>query len=143
LLLLYLEKHFKYRYFCWITQALKDCGIDFKELKQATEKPDADLLDLLCYLAFNALLLTRRERTENLKRERRDFFDQYGTSNFRYIVRKIYDTWSRAVCYPRDIESSTYFELWKCDSKVLIVWRAAKNYVKLLNDYGISCIQLE
>jgi type I restriction enzyme R subunit len=46
-------------------------------LKQATEQPDADPLDLLCHLAFDAPLLTRRERAEKLKRERRDFFDQF------------------------------------------------------------------
>jgi len=62
-----------------IMQALKDHGIDFEELKQATEQPDADPLDLLYHLAFNAPLLTRRERAEKLKRERHDFFDQYGS----------------------------------------------------------------
>jgi type I restriction enzyme R subunit len=33
----------------------------------------------LCHLAFNAPLRTRRERAEMLKREKTDFFAQYGT----------------------------------------------------------------
>lgn len=61
-----------------IIEMLQERGIDFDDLKTATNQPDADPLDLLCHLAFNAPLLTRRERAEKLKRERQDFFDQYG-----------------------------------------------------------------
>ena len=34
--------------------------------------------DLLCHLAFNAPLRTRRERAQRLKQERKDFFENYG-----------------------------------------------------------------
>jgi type I restriction enzyme R subunit len=61
-----------------IVEMLRERGIDFEDLKKATDQPDADPLDLLCHLAFNAPLLTRRQRAEKLKRERQDFFDQYG-----------------------------------------------------------------
>jgi type I restriction enzyme R subunit len=53
-------------------------GIDLAALATATGRPDADPLDLLCHLAFNAPLRTRRERAERLRTARRDFFDQYG-----------------------------------------------------------------
>jgi type I restriction enzyme, R subunit len=33
---------------------------------------------LLCHLAFNAPLRTRRERAQRLRDERKDFFDKYG-----------------------------------------------------------------
>ena len=44
----------------------------------AAEQPDADPLDLICHLAFNAPLRTRRERAQRLKAEKPDFFDQFA-----------------------------------------------------------------
>jgi len=61
-----------------IIERLAERGIDFDELAKAAEQPDADPLDLICHLAFNAPLRTRRERTQRLRSERKDFFDQFG-----------------------------------------------------------------
>jgi type I restriction enzyme, R subunit len=61
-----------------IIQRLADRGIDFDDLTQASGQPDADPFDLLCHVAFNAPLRTRRERADRLKKEKKDFFDQYG-----------------------------------------------------------------
>lgn len=58
--------------------ALAERGIDLDELRRIAKQPDADPFDLLCHLAFNAPLYTRRERAERLRRNRQDFFDQYG-----------------------------------------------------------------
>ena len=33
---------------------------------------------MLCHLAYNAPLRTRRERAERLRKDRADFFDRYG-----------------------------------------------------------------
>ncbi len=57
---------------------LAERGIDFDELASAADQPDADPLDLLCHVAFNAPLRTRRERADRLRKDKRDFFDQYG-----------------------------------------------------------------
>ena len=57
---------------------LEERGISFDELAAATEQPDADPFDLLCHVAFNAPLRTRRERADRLRKEKKDFFDQYG-----------------------------------------------------------------
>lgn len=57
---------------------LEERGISFDELAEVTGKPDADPLDLLCHLAFEAPLRTRRERAEYLRRNKPDFFDEYG-----------------------------------------------------------------
>ncbi len=38
----------------------------------------ADPLDLMCHLAFNEPLRTRRERADRLLKDRIDYFDQYG-----------------------------------------------------------------
>ena len=53
-------------------------GIDFEELAEAAGQPEADPFDLLCHLAFNAPLRTRRERAQRLQQERKDFFERYG-----------------------------------------------------------------
>ena len=53
-------------------------GIDFDELAAAANQPAADPFDLLCHVAFNAPLRTRRERAQRLRSERKDFFDKYG-----------------------------------------------------------------
>jgi type I restriction enzyme R subunit len=62
-----------------IIDKLEERGISFDELASAANQPDADPFDLLCHLAFNAPLRTRRERADRLKKEKKDFFDQYGT----------------------------------------------------------------
>ncbi len=61
-----------------IIDQLAECGIDFGELATAANQPDADPFDLLCHLAFNAPLRTRLERADRLRKEKNDFFDQYG-----------------------------------------------------------------
>jgi type I restriction enzyme R subunit len=61
-----------------IIQALEDRGIAFDELVAAAKQPDADPFDLLCHIAFNAPLRTRRERAELLRKNKINFFEQYG-----------------------------------------------------------------
>jgi len=61
-----------------IMVSLGERGIDFKELAVATGQPDADPFDLLCHVAYNAPLRTRRERADRLRLDKKDFFDRYG-----------------------------------------------------------------
>lgn len=61
-----------------IIEDLEARGIDFEHLAELTKQPDADPFDLLCHVAFNAPLRTRRERADRLLKDQRDFFDQYG-----------------------------------------------------------------
>lgn len=61
-----------------VIQALEERGIGFDELAETAGQPDADPFDLLCHLAYNAPLRTRRERAERLRKDKRDFFDQHG-----------------------------------------------------------------
>ncbi len=61
-----------------VIQQLEDRGINFNELAESVGQPEADPFDLLCHLAFNAPLRTRRERAERLKHDRKDFFDHYS-----------------------------------------------------------------
>ena len=68
-----------------IIDALQQRGIDFTELAEATGQPEADPFDLLCHLAFNAPLRTRRERALALKRERPDFWQRFGPEARRLL----------------------------------------------------------
>jgi type I restriction enzyme R subunit len=61
-----------------IIASLEERGISFADLAAATNQPEADPFDLLCHVAFNAPLRTRRERADRLRRERTDFFERYG-----------------------------------------------------------------
>jgi type I restriction enzyme R subunit len=68
-----------------IIAMLEDLDITFEELAENTKQPDADPFDLLCHLAFNAPLRTRRERAERVRREKQDFFDRYGPEARRIL----------------------------------------------------------
>ena len=72
---------------------LADRGIDLAQLVEQTNQPDADLLDLLCHVAFNAPLLTRHQRAEKLRRDKSNFFDQYG-EEARQILNKLLDKYT-------------------------------------------------
>ncbi|MDP2701032.1 MAG: type I restriction-modification enzyme R subunit C-terminal domain-containing protein, partial [Candidatus Rokubacteria bacterium] len=61
-----------------IIRRLEERGISFTELAEAAHQPEADPFDLLCHLAFNAPLRTRRERAQRLRETRKDFFDRYA-----------------------------------------------------------------
>ena len=76
-----------------IITALEERGISFEELAEATKQPDADPFDLLCHVAFNAPLRSRRERAERLRKEKKDFFDRYS-QEARQILDKILEKYA-------------------------------------------------
>ena len=76
-----------------IITLLEERGISFEELAEVTKQPDADPFDLLCHVAFNAPLRTRRERADYLRREKKDFFDQYGPQA-REILTELLDKYT-------------------------------------------------
>lgn len=61
-----------------VLRELTERGISFEELATGSEQPDADPFDLLCHLAWNAPLLTRRQRAEAAKRQSQRLFAQHG-----------------------------------------------------------------
>lgn len=61
-----------------IIAALNERGVDFTELAEQTGQTDADPFDLLCHLAFNAPLRTRRERAQRLTSDRKDYFEKFA-----------------------------------------------------------------
>ncbi len=73
-----------------IIQSLEERGISFAELAEAAKHPEADPFDLLCHVAFNAPLRTRRERAEMLRKEKKDFFDKYSP-DARAVLNEMLD----------------------------------------------------
>ena len=61
-----------------VISALEERGIAFERLAEVTKQPEADPFDLLCHVAFNTPLRTRRERADRLRKEQRDFFQRHG-----------------------------------------------------------------
>lgn len=74
---------------------LEERGIDFGALAMDMKQPDADPFDLLCHVAFNAPLRTRRERAERLRQDKKDFFDRYGPEA-RAILNDLLDKYAES-----------------------------------------------
>jgi type I restriction enzyme R subunit len=61
-----------------VVEELAERGIDLATLATEMARPDDDPFDLLCHLAWDAPLRTRRQRAERLRTERQDLFDRHG-----------------------------------------------------------------
>lgn len=61
-----------------VLRELTERGISFEELAASSGEAESDPFDLLCHLAWNAPLLTRRQRAEQAKRATGDLFQQYS-----------------------------------------------------------------
>jgi len=71
-----------------IIDALEDRGIELDQLAEVAGQPEADPLDLLVHLAWNAPLRTRRERAEGVLRGKHAFFERY-TPKAREVLREL------------------------------------------------------
>jgi len=76
-----------------IIQQLAERGIDFQQVALQAGKPDADPFDLLCHLAFNAPVLTRRQRADRMKNEQAAFFSYFG-SEAREILNDLLEKYA-------------------------------------------------
>ena len=70
-----------------ILSELEGKGISVAEAGKAFGNPEADPFDLLCHIAWNAPVLTRKERAARLRKEAPDFLEAYGEQ-----ARQILDT---------------------------------------------------
>jgi type I restriction enzyme R subunit len=76
-----------------IVQQLAERGIDFQHVAAQAGKPDADPFDLLCHLAFNAPVLTRRQRADRLKKQETAFF-KYFAPEAREILNDLLEKYA-------------------------------------------------
>jgi type I restriction enzyme R subunit len=73
-----------------ILDLLEEKGITVEQLASATKRFDADPFDLLCHVAYNAPIRTRKERAELLRKDKKDFFDRFG-EEARQILNEMLD----------------------------------------------------
>jgi len=76
-----------------VLEQLAENAIDPDELAKAANQPDADPFDLLCHIAFNAPLKTRKERAARLRADRNDLFEQYGPQA-QEVLEKLLDKYT-------------------------------------------------
>ncbi|MBN9392191.1 MAG: DEAD/DEAH box helicase family protein [Chloroflexi bacterium] len=76
-----------------LTESLSANGIDFKVLADLMDEPEADPLDLLCHLAFNSPVQTRKARANRLRKEQRQFFEKY-TPAAQQVLEDILEKYS-------------------------------------------------
>ena len=76
-----------------IIRQLEERGVSFAELADAAKQPEADPFDLLCHLAFNAPLRTRRERAQKLRESRKNIFDRHS-GEARQILEELLDKYA-------------------------------------------------
>jgi type I restriction enzyme R subunit len=73
-----------------IIEALEQRGVTIEQLADNIGQPEADPFDLLCYVAFNSPLRSRRERAERLRKGRVDFWETFKPEA-RAILDQILD----------------------------------------------------
>ena len=61
-----------------LIKLLEERGISFEELASTAGQPETDPFDLLCHLAYNAPLRTRRERAQQMRQAHPDFFTRFS-----------------------------------------------------------------
>lgn len=61
-----------------VLRELAERHVSFDELVASTGHQDSDPFDLLCHLAWNAPLLTRRQRADRARKQTEDLFSKYG-----------------------------------------------------------------
>ena len=77
-----------------IIQALAERGVNFEELAEQSKQPDTDPFDLLCHLAFNAPLRTRRERAQRVRQDSKEFFERYS-AEARQILDELLEKYAQ------------------------------------------------
>jgi type I restriction enzyme R subunit len=69
------------------------CRTDRQRIAAQAEQPDADPFDLLCHLAFNAPVLTRRQRVDRVRRQQAAFF-HYFQAQAQEILRELLEKYA-------------------------------------------------
>ena len=75
-----------------LIEKLEEQGIDFNELAASAATRRRSVRPL-CHLAYNAPLRTRKQRAEKLRKEKKDFFDQFGPEA-RAIINELLDKYA-------------------------------------------------
>lgn len=77
-----------------VIQTLAERGIGFDQLAEEAGMPEADPFDLLCHVAYNAPLRSRRERLRNFRSDQTEFFERYGPTA-RQVLEILLEKYAR------------------------------------------------
>jgi type I restriction enzyme R subunit len=61
-----------------VMSCLAERGVDFAQLAEALNQPEADPYDLLCHVAYGGRISTRRERVARVRQQQADFLARYS-----------------------------------------------------------------
>jgi type I restriction enzyme R subunit len=61
-----------------IIEKLAENGISIEHLQETVDLKEADIFDVLCYVAFNLKPLTRKQRADYIEKNKQDFFAAYS-----------------------------------------------------------------
>lgn len=61
-----------------IIEKLAENGISIEHLQETVDLKEADIFDVLCFVAFNLKPLTRKQRAEYIEQNKKDFFAVYS-----------------------------------------------------------------
>lgn len=89
-----------------IKEEFESRGIDISAVKRDEGMEDFDDFDFICHIAFDAPLLTRKERAENVKK--RDFLHKYN-GVAKQVLESLLDKYMNEGIY--DIEETTVLKL--------------------------------
>ncbi len=73
-----------------VIAALESRGVALEALLDLSGQPESDPFDMLCHIAFHSPLRTRRERSDYLRKEQREFFEKFSPEA-REILNEILD----------------------------------------------------
>lgn len=90
---------------------LEQQGLLLDELREEVSRPELDLLDLLCHVAYDAPPRTRRERAEQVRR--RDYFARFGEPA-RQVLNLLLDKYTQDG--PDDLEVGKVLQLAPLDT---------------------------
>jgi type I restriction enzyme R subunit len=108
-----------------IIHQLAERGVDFVSVAAQANQPDADPFDLLCHLAFNAPIHTRRQRADRVKKQEAAFFN-YFTPEAREILNDLLEKYA--------IDGELQFTLPDV-LKVAPIWRHG-NVAEIIHKFG-------
>ncbi len=77
-----------------VARALERCGVSLEELAERTGMVEADPLDLLVHLAWNAPLVNRHDRVRRLRSEQRAFLDGFAPAA-RAVLEDLLDKYAQ------------------------------------------------
>ena len=117
-----------------IEETFKEMGIDIRALKKDQGMEEVDDFDFICYVAYGAKPLTRKERANNVKK--RDFFSKYS-GDARAVLEILMDKYmNQGISEVEDIKvlSLSDFANYGKPAKIVKLFGGKKKYEDAIKD---------